>query len=384
MGRALQNHSVKYLSAATLLVFIWFVWSLGLRNEAQERLAGIVPSVGTDASHKEPPKASPEQPSHEASNEAPKTKPSGAPHPDILDEAAAKQYCNNYRLHPFPRDRVASRKIYDLLLINTELEILDIRMGQMAPGVDYFVILESDTTFTDKPKPLHVEENWARFQQHHSQMIRRTMDLTTGDFKKTWEREFASRNAMYSQVIPFLTGQEEAHTDDVLLVSDVDEMFKPETLKVFRNCIIPDKVTTQSDLFYYSFQWVNEYDWMHPQATIYKGKDTVLPQVLRTHGNEHMILHDAAWHCSYCFPTVAEIVKKITSFSHTEMDRPEFKDPVKIVERVRNGRDMFERSNCTRVEHNKDVPEFVANNREKYGYMLDRDPPNANFIDYTP
>lgn len=330
MGRPLQNHSVKYLAAASLLVFIWFVWRLGIPNDAQERFSGMIPGA---------PGGSPKEPPKETSHANSKLKTPGD-HPDILDEAAAKQYCNNYRLDPFPRDRVRSRKIYDLLLINTELEILDVRMGQMASGVDYFVILESDRTFTDRAKPLHVQENWTRFQAHHSQMIRRTMDLTTGDFSGKWDREHVSRNAMYSQVIPFLTGQEEAHTDDVLLVSDVDEFFKPETLKIFRNCIIPDKVTTQSDLFYYSFQWVNEYNWMHPQATIYRGKDTVLPQDLRGHGTDHMVLRDSAWHCSYCFPTVAEIVKKITSFSHTEFDKPEFKDPVKIVERVRNGRDM--------------------------------------------
>lgn len=41
----------------------------------------------------------------------------------------------------------------------------------------------------------------------------------------------------------------------------------------------------------------------------------------------------------------------------------------------------FDRNNCTRVEHNTDVPDFLLANAGKYAYMLDRDPPNANFRD---
>ncbi len=39
---------------------------------------------------------------------------------------------------------------------------------------------------------------------------------------------------------------------------------------------------------------------------------------------------------------------------------------------------------CTRIERNYDVPDFLKANSEQYGFMLDRDPPNANFRDYDP
>jgi len=74
-----------------------------------------------------------------------------------LDEA--KTYCAARRWEPYPH-RQAHRKIYDLMLINTELEWLEIRMGQMNDQVDYFVIIEAAKTFTDAEKPLYVKENW--------------------------------------------------------------------------------------------------------------------------------------------------------------------------------------------------------------------------------
>lgn len=41
-------------------------------------------------------------------------------------------------------------------------------------------------------------------------------------------------------------------------------------------------------------------------------------------------------------------------------------------------------SNFDRVEDNHDIPDYVKRNPDKFKYLLDRDPPNGNFRDYTP
>jgi len=52
------------------------------------------------------------------------------------------------------------------------------------------------------------------------------------------------------------------------------------------------------------------------------------------------------------------------------------------VRRVRNGTDLFDRKDAQnrldRVEDNTDVPWFVLERKEKYKYLLDRDPPGVN------
>ena len=53
-----------------------------------------------------------------------------------------------------------ARKVYNLILLSTELEWLEIRLHTLAPWVDYFVIMESPTTFTGLPKPLWLCDNW--------------------------------------------------------------------------------------------------------------------------------------------------------------------------------------------------------------------------------
>jgi len=298
-----------------------------------------------------------------------------------LDEA--KTYCAARRWEPYPH-RQAHRKIYDLMLINTELEWLEIRMGQMNDQVDYFVIIEAAKTFTDAEKPLYVKENWDRFKKYHHKMIRHTLETEGVVFENTWSRERFSRNAMYDQVIPKLKGEQEAFTGDVILVSDVDEIPRPDALKALRNCDFPKEVTLRTKMYYYSFQWLKRDDWAHPQATFYNMEKTVLPEDLR--GSNGDQLYNAGWHCSYCFSTVAEMVTKIKSFSHAELNKDEFKDEDKIVHRVRGGKDMFDRDSerFDRIEDNPDVPQFLLKNSQTYNYLLDRDPANANFKDYTP
>lgn len=101
-------------------------------------------------------------------------------------------------------------------------------------------------------------------------------------------------------------------------------------------------------------------------------------------GGGDLDLYNSSWHCSSCFATVAEIRSKITSFSHTEYDRPEFKDPAEIVRRVRNGIDLFERESekYEKVDMGDNLPKYLLSNPQRFPFMLDRSPANANFKDY--
>jgi beta-1,4-mannosyl-glycoprotein beta-1,4-N-acetylglucosaminyltransferase len=166
-------------------------------------------------------------------------------------------------------------------------------------------------------------------------------------------------------------------------------------LRALRNCNYPRRLTLRSRFYYYSFQWLHRgVEWAHPQATMYEGENTIRPANLRNGDGGNAIktqldktnLWNAAWHCSSCFATLGEMVTKITSFSHTSWNQPEFRDHAGIVRRVRNGLDLFDRrgENYDRVESNTDIPEYMKANKDKFSYMVDRDPPNANFRDYTP
>jgi beta-1,4-mannosyl-glycoprotein beta-1,4-N-acetylglucosaminyltransferase len=308
----------------------------------------------------------------------------------VPERASLDEFCKRYHWKPFI-PRVRRRKIYDLILINTELEWLEIRMGEMGSEVDYFVVVESPMTFSDAPKPLYVRENWDRFEGYHNKMILHTLNETGQTFPDAWSRESFSRNAMFDQVFPSLAEDDERapNSGDVIIVGDVDELVRPSVLSVLRHCAFPERLRLRTKIYYYSFQWLSQGrgygDWDHPDATFYTDyATTIRPQSLRDDAADGEVWN-AGWHCSFCLPSLADIVKKITSFSHTEMNRPEIVDPKSILQRVRMGLDVFVRggSDCHRVEDNRDVPAFLLKDKERFAYVLDRDPVHGNFVDYA-
>jgi len=294
----------------------------------------------------------------------------------------AEELCGAYNFTVFPAPD-QPRKVYDLFLLGTELDWLEIRLNELHNEVDYFVIVESTRTFTNNPKPLYLKENLKRFAQFGPQIIYHALDVEMED-SSTWDREHFQRNSLLDAVFPSLIGPQAPNLGDVILVSDVDEIPRPSTIKLLRNCEFPERMTLRSRFFYYSFQWQHVGgDWWHPQATFYKGEDTVKPEELRM-GWSDRDLENSSWHCSSCFSTVAEMANKIASFSHTEYNEDRFREPSEIVRRVRNGLDLFDRESETyeRVDSRSDIPKYLKDNQEQFSFMIDRDPSNANFRDY--
>jgi len=137
-------------------------------------------------------------------------------------------------------------------------------------------------------------------------------------------------------------------------------------------------------------------EWGHGQATLYQGlENTILPADLRNGEGggfnwfwlrrwwETVEIWNAGWHCSTCFEHIEEVLGKMGSFSHTSLNQEGFRDRQRIVDRVRNGKDLWDRKGeeFDWVDQNEDLPEILKGDRERWRYLLDRDGENAGFVD---
>lgn len=319
--------------------------------------------------------------------------------------------------NPTPQDVHAHgrRKVYDLFMLNTELDWLEIRLHELASQVDYFVILESPSTFTGLPKKMYYEENKHKFEEFKDKIIHHVLEpppeghpghVEAGTFlpgspefeAHAWTMERFQRNAMFSQVLPRLTDDATPHEYDVIIVSDIDEIPRPATVQLLRECHFGRLTTLRSKFYYYSFQWLHHgQEWAHPQATTYHGADrTILPASLReldgslaaVPESEKQTIWNSAWHCSSCFATMDEMLVKMKSFSHTNLNAEKFRSKARIAEHIRNGKDLWDRwfQWYARVENNQDLPEYLKEQykKDRFTYMLNRDGENAGFKDYIP
>ena len=123
--------------------------------------------------------------------------------------------------------------LYDCFTFFNELEILDIRLHEMAPAVDRFVLVEARKTFQGAEKPLYFEENKALFTPFLDKIEHIIVDFPPDidHFRNAkspaWAREYFQRD----QIARGLAG---ARPDDLILISDVDEIVKVPLLQKAR------------------------------------------------------------------------------------------------------------------------------------------------------
>lgn len=69
------------------------------------------------------------------------------------------------------RNKGGSIKVLDAVLMSSELDLLEIRMNELDSIVDYFLIVESNATFTGLPKDTHFAANRARYAQFDHKIV---------------------------------------------------------------------------------------------------------------------------------------------------------------------------------------------------------------------
>lgn len=120
-------------------------------------------------------------------------------------------------------------KVYDCFTFFNEFELLELRLKSLYDVVDYFVLIEADKTQINQPKPFYFDENKERFAEFLPKIrnLKIQMEVPykgTGD----WSIENAQRNSI-------LYGLQDAAPDDLIFISDLDEIWAPDILQRINN-----------------------------------------------------------------------------------------------------------------------------------------------------
>jgi beta-1,4-mannosyl-glycoprotein beta-1,4-N-acetylglucosaminyltransferase len=65
----------------------------------------------------------------------------------------------------------ANIKVLDAVLMSNELDLLEIRLNELDSVVDYFLIVESNATFTGLPKETYFGKNRTRFAKFEHKIV---------------------------------------------------------------------------------------------------------------------------------------------------------------------------------------------------------------------
>jgi beta-1,4-mannosyl-glycoprotein beta-1,4-N-acetylglucosaminyltransferase len=226
--------------------------------------------------------------------------------------------------------------IYDTIPFFNELDLLEIRLEELWPVVNRFVIQEATKTFSNQEKPLYFRENWDRFKKYRSKIDHWVIDdyrgAPTGDPMKfdNWQKHWLLRKV------------ETAPPSTLVLVADTDEIVRAKVLQRAKqnfklqraslelticahwlNCVRTNAVWPNTKLVRRSVLSEADYD---------AHKLRALPEI--------GVVHDAGWHFTSLWPYFAE---KIPAWGHQEYNRPPYNTPEHQEKCRQEGLDPFGR-----------------------------------------
>ncbi|KAL2519607.1 beta-1 [Abeliophyllum distichum] len=143
------------------------------------------------------------------------------------------------------------RRVFDAVLFNNEVDILKIRWKELYPYVTEFVLLESNSTFTGLAKPLFFSANRDQFKFVESRL---TYGQVPGRFRRG-ENPFIEE-AYQRLALDYILKQAGIQDDDLLIMSDVDEIPSRHTINLLRWCNrIPPILHLRLKNYLYSFEF---------------------------------------------------------------------------------------------------------------------------------
>jgi len=153
-------------------------------------------------------------------------------------------------------------KIFDCFKFFNELELLELRLMELNDVVDYFVLVEANKTHTGKEKPYIFEENKEMFKDYLNKIIHvKVDDLPPYSQNDIWTAENYQRNCIMRGLVDY------AENGDKIIVSDIDEIPNPETIK--ENLTDNRWVTFKQKLYYYYVNCEQNCEWNGPIMASY-------------------------------------------------------------------------------------------------------------------
>lgn len=259
--------------------------------------------------------------------------------------------------------------ILDCFMFFNELDLLEGRLEYLYDKVDYFIIIESNITFTGTPKPLNYLKNISRYKKYSDKIFYFPFNPDIGqldlNFDKTnpiflnfetspfWKIEKMQRNHI-EEALKFFD------PNDIVLMGDLDEI--PIKTAIDAGVEQLEKKTAAAmclnqDLYFYNFSQKQSYPSYGTIITTNKFLQDLSSQWTRDMRSRIPQITRGGYHLSF-WGDPEHISTKIKSFSHQEFNQDQFVDTDLIKQRIEAGNDPFDRNMLIKADPNLILPEI--------------------------
>lgn len=288
-----------------------------------------------------------------------------------------------------------NRKVYSCSMFFNELDLLEIKLETLNDLVDYFVISESNFTHSGRPKKLFYENNKDRFKKFHHKIIHQIITDTPSTY--TDLKENKNKDDMYNLVIRKINSQThwpkiiesygrdsfekesliraltKTNNRDIILLSDLDEIIKPESLKQVIDSFDENQVYHfQHDVFYYYLNLRKNEPW-HGTIVLSckKFKENSFCEMRQN--KQGIFIENGGWHFSY-MGGVDGVKNKLESFGEQSLNLNWVKNGLEnnIKNAIKISRDLYNRPCKFWIEPitYQSHPKYLVENQEKFKNLI--------------
>jgi beta-1,4-mannosyl-glycoprotein beta-1,4-N-acetylglucosaminyltransferase len=264
-------------------------------------------------------------------------------------------------------------KVYDCIIYLDEDFLLNLRFNILDNFVDHFVIVESNRTWQNNKKKFNFDiNNFKKFSDKITYI--KVEDMPDGE--NPWLRENFQRNCI-------LRGLSSANDEDLIIVSDADEIPNPEKIVIFD--FKRKYGVFEQEQFYYKLNLFNYSQpiWRGSKACVKKYLKT--PQWLRElkikrrpfwrvdKKNLNYSIKNGGWH--FCnLKTPSQLLFKYRNLCEYKDNyvffnkiNENFLDERIIEENIKNQKDIIGRADVFKKKNiDSSYPKYILNNIKKF------------------
>ena len=296
-------------------------------------------------------------------------------------------------------------RIFDCFMFYDEEVVLDIRLNSLKNSVDCFVVVESKFYHNGKKRDLKFDINkYPKFKEKIIYIVQDEEPLNLETVKKEDDEGIKSYKYIFNahkrenfQRNLISKGLEKANEDDLIMISDVDEIPNLKDLNVAR---VNNKIVIfEQNIFYYKLnRYLEGFTWHGTKAC--KKKNLKSPQWIRNVKNKKfgfwrldtffsenkyinkIFIKNGGWHFSN-LKNPEDIENKLKSYLHHrdfDVENIDLKEISKLMKNNETIYDMFADKAEKKFSENKkklslypknDLPQYILNNENKFKEWLD-------------
>lgn len=276
--------------------------------------------------------------------------------------------------------------VIDCIPFFNELDILKLRLHILDPLVDRFVIEEATHTFSGLPKELCFEKNRGMFEEFLPKITYLVVDNSPEEIS-THERDKFQKNVLAKALT-------DASDEDVLILSDVDEIPNPAVLQELVKRFDPDKIyhLAQRNFYCYlnmeevsgnllsitgEFPGVERRMWLGTKVFAKKNipeSGIIDLREISPEDPRSVRVADGGWHFGYmgsCHETDVSkrVGTKVVAAAHQEYNTEDVLAEVK--DRLILGEDIFGRNAVFQwAVVDESYPQYLLEHKSEYDYLI--------------